>query len=260
MKKLFFAFIIITIFFSCSSYEKKETTLNNCNMKDLIEIINQNDINMLKKKINDGCDPNTAWKTNGYTILMAAVNSNNYEMVEFLIKKGADVNKKDNTGKDAFLNAPYTRNIKLLKLLIKSGADVNTQDNILKDRPIYMAAASRDLKVIDFLIENGAQVNYEVKNCAETPLILAVREKNLDVVKRLLYHGADINAQMCYGLTALMNGVISGSQEMVVLLLEAGANPFIANEKGFTAKDYAKKFNMQKLVEILHDAEDSFNK
>ncbi|WP_186376102.1 ankyrin repeat domain-containing protein, partial [Hyella patelloides] len=84
---------------------------------------------------------------------------------KILIENGADVNVKDNKGRNALF---YTNNIEIIQLLIENGADVNSRDNFGKTPLTDMVIkASRNLRYIDninLFIENGADIsdlNYE---------------------------------------------------------------------------------------------------
>lgn len=66
----------------------------------------------------------------GFTALHFAVQNNDYEMVKYLIEKGANVNIQDKYG-----NIPLSRAIKpyidrrIIELLIKTNSDMNIKNN-----------------------------------------------------------------------------------------------------------------------------------
>jgi ankyrin repeat protein len=109
----------------------------------------------------------------GKTALIMAIIDNNYDICEFLIKKGADVNKKDHKNRNwtALFYASIGKNVKILQLLIDNGARINEAGN-LGMTALHWAAKSGSISACKLLIENGANVNArdEVKR---TPLSYA---------------------------------------------------------------------------------------
>ncbi|KAL4435673.1 hypothetical protein ABPG74_018224 [Tetrahymena malaccensis] len=115
----------------------------------------------------------------GFTALSAACMSGFYEIAEFLIKKGADVNKKNNHGQTPFYHcftrleeeSNYFENkrlcLKLADLLLDNGANIDEVINEKKGYTMLMVFCSvkvklnpREMEVnkscIKYLIENGA--------------------------------------------------------------------------------------------------------
>ena len=65
----------------------------------------------------------------GFTALHAAVDSDNYQIAEFLLKNcDVNVNEKDNYGNTPLMRTHHY-NIKMIKLLMKYGADSTMCNN-----------------------------------------------------------------------------------------------------------------------------------
>ena len=81
---------------------------------------------------------------------------------------------------------------------------------------------------VSLLLAAGADVNARLSERAEPVLCSAVRRNaDIEVVRLLLSAGAALDAQDGNGETALIAAVRMGREEIVELLLDAGANPEI---------------------------------
>ena len=58
----------------------------------------------------------------GFTVLHRAIESDNLELIHWLIEQGADVNAKDKSGASVLNYAAESRNLKLVKWLREHGA------------------------------------------------------------------------------------------------------------------------------------------
>ncbi|XP_006859423.1 PREDICTED: LOW QUALITY PROTEIN: ankyrin repeat domain-containing protein 7 [Chrysochloris asiatica] len=64
----------------------------------------------------------------GYTPLLLAITENNAEMVEFLLKKGADVNASDNSQRTALMIALSDEPTNLVSVILQQDVDLSCQD------------------------------------------------------------------------------------------------------------------------------------
>ena len=82
--------------------------------------------------------------------------------------------------------------------------------------------------------------------------INAAKENNVIQVQSFLAHGENINAKNSLGNTALHYAVATGSADMVKFLLDKGADPTIANDKGWTPVAIAEKKNLTEIMSIFN--------
>ncbi|OGH96804.1 MAG: hypothetical protein A2104_02905 [Candidatus Melainabacteria bacterium GWF2_32_7] len=153
---------------------------------------------------------------------------NHEKMIKLLLKKGADINARDDYGQSLLHKKAYNREI--TELLIKNGADVNARDKDGKT-PLHCANS----ETVDLLIEKGADVQARDNN-GVTPLHCAESKKTAET---LVENGADVNAKSKAGLTPLFRAVMRNSmyvptEELVEFLLEKGADPNVKDEDGNT--------------------------
>ena len=96
------------------------------------------------------------------------------------------------------------------------------------DGATALQQAFGDPEQVRLLLAAGADANARLSERAEPVLCSAVRRNaDIEVLRLLLSAGANIDAQDGEGETALIAAVRQGRDEMVELLIDAGANPDI---------------------------------
>jgi ankyrin repeat protein len=153
------------------------------------------------------------------TPLIAAIFANNYDIVELLINKGANVNDdiqydltRSITPLLAAVNTSnnekekgeenYRVSCDIVQLLIDKGAKVS-QLNKDGANPIEIAIHGSNIEIIDLLFNAGVKIN-DKNGDGNTPLHLAVYGDNLGIVNFLIGKGADINQKNNSNMTPLM--------------------------------------------------------
>lgn len=84
-----------------------------------------------------------------------------------------------------------------------------------------------------------------------TPLHSALAHRDRDITALLLEAGAPVNAQQAGGYTALHSAAMHGDVGLVRLLIEHGADTALADDRGDTAADYARKGGHAEIAEEL---------
>lgn len=161
--------------------------------------------------------------------LMVAISNNNEEAINYLIRKGADVNHFDPARKcTAVQHAAERGSINILSLLIGNGAKLNGNDGESGDLVQY-ALLSREASVVRYVLEHGAHIS-ATEDCGSA-IWKAVRFDMLDLVPLLLQSGAKVDA-VEQGETGLGRAWLDGHDEIVTLLENHGAS--FANIGGST--------------------------
>jgi ankyrin repeat protein len=120
-----------------------------------------------------------------------------------------------------------------VKELVKKGADLEAKDN-LGMTPLMWAASKDQFHICTVLIEMGADL--EAKDISGfTPLMHAANEGHVEICLRLIKKGANMNARNEHRWTALMLAGGRGSWGVCGLLVEMGADVNAEDDHGVTA-------------------------
>lgn len=130
-------------------------------------------------------------------------------------------------GLTAFMAAITTRDCQLIELLVKRGADVNLPaKGRIKRTPLQMAVEVGDRNICEFLLNLGAKVNTSAASSGgRTALQFAAIGGKESIAYLLLNHGAEVDAPAAKvdGYTALEGAAAHGRLNIVQVLLNAGA-------------------------------------
>ena len=175
----------------------------------------------------------------GVTPLMAAARCGNCELVDLLLKAGADFRRQDASGLSALHHATLgglherstdfldDRVLKSIKLLIEAGANPRMK-TFIGQTPLHTLALSsnktmslyRAERIVEALVAAGSDI--ESKNREGlTPLLLAVRtgSSHEAVVPALMLAGADIEAKTMQGSTITRLGNAEVKRKIKSILL-----------------------------------------
>ena len=195
----------------------------------------------------------------GSTALMEAALAGHKEIVELLLKAGADPNIIDpsrmndcelsivdkifKNGDTALMWAIQRGHKEIAGLLLNAKADPNIQD-LCGNTALILAAKHGHTETVELLLNKGAKPN--IKRYTEnmvtfrsqndwTALMEAAPKGHKEIVRLLLDAKADPNIQSQHGSTALILATNTDHPDTVRLLLKARADPNIQNEEGVAA-------------------------
>jgi ankyrin repeat protein len=186
-------------------------------------------------------------------LLNAAANGD-AAAVERSLAAGVKVEIRDAAGRTPLLLATHGNHVAVARLLIAAGADVNAKDDI-QDSPYLYAGAHGRTEILKMTLGAGADLK-SVNRYGGTALIPACHYGHVEAVKVLLATKIDIDHVNRLGWTALLEAVILGDggpvhTEIVRLLLEAGANPVIADRDGVSPLGHAKRRGFAEMARLL---------
>ncbi len=203
-----------------------------------------------------GCSAVTTVRAEGgpAKALLEAAAKGDAAAVERSLAAGVKVEIRDAAGRTPLLLATHGNHVDAARLLIAAGADVNAKDSI-HDSPYLYAGAHGRTEILKMTLAAGADLK-SVNRYGGTALIPACHYGHVDAVKVLLATRIDIDHVNRLGWTALLEAVILGDggpvhTEIVRLLLEAGADPMIADRESVTPLGHAKRRGYTEMVRLL---------
>lgn len=175
----------------------------------------------------------------GMSLLMAAAERGQLEVVKQLVEKGATVQIKAARPKGMpvwmqFLEltaldfAAENHHRNTVEFLLEKGGNVS-------DYSMVILAMRGDAEMISYLASHGGNINatHENEGGAYSPLIAAVKNKNQGMVALVIKLGAEIDARH-EDMSALDWAVSNKKNAMARILLKAGANPNLPSKDGTT--------------------------
>jgi uncharacterized protein len=177
----------------------------------------------------------------------AAVIRDDAATVQELLNRGFDPNTIDAQGLTGLYLAVRDSSLKTAQVLIdwpKTNVESRTRQD---ESPLMMAALRGQTEIVRKLIARDADVN----KTGWTPLHYAATSARLDIIELLLENHAYIDAESPNGTTPLMMAAQYGSPAAVKLLLEAGADASLKNQRGLGAIDFAHQGGRRDSAELI---------
>ncbi|TQJ35128.1 ankyrin repeat domain-containing protein [Arthrobacter sp. SLBN-122] len=155
------------------------------------------------------------------------------------------------------IKAAKANNAPLVAQLISRGGNVNAKDSI-QDSAFLYAGAEGFNEVLQLTLAAGADVA-ATNRYGGTALIPASEHGHVETARMLIAAGVPVNHVNNLGWTAMQEAVLLNNggprqQEVVRLLLEAGADPAIRDPEGRTALQNAERLGFKELAAVIRGA------
>lgn len=186
--------------------------------------------------------------------LLAAVSSGNLAEVSRLIAAGTDLEQRDGQGQTPLLRAVAGNHVAVAKALLAAGASLNAQA-ANQDTPWLLAGASGRSEIIAAMLPLKPDLSLRNRYGGDA-LIPACERAHVETVKLLLTSGIDVNHVNNLGWTCLLEIVILGDggprhQQVAKLVLDAGANPNLADKDGVSPLAHARKRGQSEVAKLI---------
>ncbi len=219
---------------------------------------------MVQLFLDHGANVDSCYYRWGVSPLGIAVEKDNWEMMSFLLSKGAKADADCLHGVTPLMEAASDGKERMARFLIEHGADVNARSTRFEYTPLGLAIEGGHMDIVALLLEKGAYVEKgrppllsaaekgslsklkaflvsipesaaKTNTMNEALRICAIDPDGKELIAELLEYGADINAADKDGTTPLMRAAKMGTVEMLDFLLSKGANLHAKDAQGATA-------------------------
>jgi ankyrin repeat protein len=189
--------------------------------------------------------------------LLTAAERGDAAAVALAIRAGASMETRDQRGRTPLLLAVTENRLAVARLLVYLGADPDALDD-QHDTPWLVTGVTGSVDMLEVLLP--ARPDLTIRNrFGGTSLIPASERGHVAYVRRVVRTDIDINHVNNLGWTALLEAVILGNgskryQQIVTILLDAGADAGIADRQGVTALQHAERRGQREVARILRNA------
>ncbi len=193
-----------------------------------------------------------------YTGLFAAAARGDAAEISRLAASGADVNAREGYGRTPLHVATFGRHREAIAALAKARADLNAKERDRYDA-VTIAAVADDVATLKVLLQLGASAKQVTSRYDGTALIAAAHLGHDEVVRLLIDAGAPLDHVNNLGWTALIESIVlgqGGPRHVATLtaLVRAGANVNLADRNGQSPLQLARQRRYQAMIAILEQA------
>jgi ankyrin repeat protein len=224
-------------------------------------VAKEGDVKNIEYWIENGFDVNhrnLEEESSGYTALGIAAQMNHLDAMRILLDHGAETNIKSGRLEWTLLhNACYRNALPVVEILLGAQADINDTD-CRGYTALHYAIEKKFEVLVRLLVQKGANI-YHSSHCGYTGLHIACIKNSVPIATTLIDAGANVNATDNQGNTPLHycakvrwpppTPVGAVSTEMVLLLIQHGADVFSRSLTGHTPMDLATTFEVKAIIE-----------
>ena len=186
--------------------------------------------------------------------LLAAAASGNADLAAAAVRAGAGLEVRDARQRTPLLLAVTGDRLEVARLMVGPGADPDALDD-RHDTPWLVTGVTGSVPMLEILLP--ADPDLTIRNRFGGVSVIPAAERGLvDYVRRVVQTGIDVNHVNDPGWTALLEAVVYGDgstryQEIVRILLAAGADPSIVDANGRTALEHAEARGQREVAQVL---------
>ncbi|MFE7098948.1 ankyrin repeat domain-containing protein [Streptomyces erythrochromogenes] len=190
--------------------------------------------------------------------LLAAAGRGDADAVGAALAAGAAVEARDDRLRTPLLLAALGDHLAAAAVLVAAGADPNAPDS-REDSPWLVTGVTGSVRMMRLLLPSGPAPE-QLNRFGGTSLIPAAERGHTAYVRSVLAEtSTDVDHVNRLGWTALLEAVILGDggprhEEVVAVLLAAGADPLLGDKDGVTPYEHAARRGFDGMARILRAA------
>ncbi|WP_055567321.1 MULTISPECIES: ankyrin repeat domain-containing protein [Streptomyces] len=190
--------------------------------------------------------------------LLDAARSGNAAEATAALDAGARVEARDTELRSPLLLAAIGDHVEAARVLVAAGADVDAQDH-RSDSPWLVTGVTGSVAMLHVLLPAGPDLKLRNRFGGISVIPAAERGHVAYVREVLRVTDIDVDHVNDLGWTALLEAVILGDggrahQEIVELLLAAGATRDLADRDGVTPLEHAERRGFDRIAQLLRSA------
>lgn len=186
--------------------------------------------------------------------LLRAVRAEDADAVAVALRAGADIETHDERDRTALHLAVAADHVAIAQLLVAMGADPDALDD-RHDTPWLITGVTGSVRMLETLLPARPDLTIRNRFGGLSP-IPASERGHAEYVRRVVQTDVDLDHVNDLGWTALLEAIILGDggqdhQEIVRILLRAGADPDIADRDGVTPLQHAERRGHREIARLL---------
>ena len=180
-----------------------------------------------------------------------AVSEELIDIIELLIKRGANLNVKNSEGYTALNSSIHLNKINAAEFLIKNRAPVNFDKNLYFNS-LYLAVRYNRKEIADIMIDNNVELPAD-KNEIRILLHFAVTKNMVRLAEKLIEAGADINSKSRTGGSLLHSAAEGGAVEIIEDLISKNVDVNQRDNYHLTPMHIAAIFGKAETLKVLSE-------
>lgn len=219
------------------------------NIQIFFRAVYDNNTAVMENLLKDGFDINTM-NENGENAVNVAIAAGSFNVLKYLIDKGANLNSTSDTGIPPLGQAIIEYNKQAIDMLLASKKiDMYyVWGDMWTGSPLYIACSKANIYALEKMVENGADLNYDFSEYNAVPLLHYTinykqyirNEDYKELIAFLILNKIDINKKNSDGQTPLMTALKNGDIDTFNALIAGGADVTLKDNNGLTALNYAE--------------------
>ncbi|MFG1905578.1 ankyrin repeat domain-containing protein [Kribbella sp. NPDC048928] len=189
--------------------------------------------------------------------LLSAATAGDANKAAAALAAGAKLESRDDHRRTPLLLASLNDRVDVARLLVRLGADPDIQDD-RKDSAWLVTGVTGSVAMLETLLP--ADPDLALRNRFGGISVIPASERgHVDYVRRVVKTDINLNYVNDLGWTALLEAIILGKgtkpwQDIVQILVDAGADPGLADKDGVTPLQHAQSSGYDEIAKILRTA------